>query len=74
MALIPSRSFEGEDPHVVAAIGAGGKPIRTVLIPSYGAIDVYCPAAGAVDPGSLARDSADGCRYIRLPHATPPAE
>jgi hypothetical protein len=71
IALIPSRSFEGEDPHVLTAIGPNGEPVRRVVIHSFGAIDVYCPGRGRTDSVSSSRDSMDGCRYFSPPRRGP---
>jgi hypothetical protein len=71
-ALIPSWSFEGEDPHVVAVIDARGALTRA-LLPTYVAVEVYCPASGHTQPEASSRDSSDGCRYFHpvAPEAAP---
>ncbi|MBB4634116.1 hypothetical protein [Longimicrobium terrae] len=70
--LIPARSFEGEDPHVVAGLRTGAAdPAKTILY-TYDAVESYCPAEGALGAHSVARDSADGCRYFS-PVPIPPA-
>jgi len=63
--LIPSRSFEGEDPHVVGGFGIDGTPLARVMLPSFGAAEVYCPASGQTHPQASSRDSTDWCRYFR---------
>ena len=71
-ALIPSSSFEGEDPHVVSVFGRDGS--SRLGLPSYVAVEVYCPASGRMGAHSSARDSADGCRYFHTarPSRPPP--
>lgn len=64
--LVPSRSFEGEDPHVIAAFGHDGAPLTQTVLPSYGAVEVYCPASGRTHADALSHDSTDGCRYFRM--------
>jgi hypothetical protein len=61
-ALVPSRSFESQDPHVVVVFGHDGSPAAGLS--TYAAVEVYCPASGPTDPQYSARDSVDGCRYF----------
>ena len=56
VALIPSRSFEGTDPHVVAAFAWNQEPKPKLLLRSYEAVEVYCPAAGRTDSPPWWRD------------------
>jgi hypothetical protein len=68
VALVPSRSFEGEDPHVIASFDQIGKLIGAQ--PAYTSVQVYCPAEGVTDKFSSSQDGADGCRYF---HSVQPA-
>lgn len=70
-ALIPSYSFEGEEPRAVAAFGPDGRPLGGVVLPAYVAVERYCPSTGDRFPGSSARDSTDGCRYFFPPVEEP---
>lgn len=62
--LVPTRSFEGEDPHAVVAFGPDGSALARLALSSYEAVEVYCPASGPTHPGASSRDSTDGCRYF----------
>ncbi len=75
--LIPTRSFEGEDPHVVVASHGEGEAAAYPALRTNEAVDRYCPAEGVLGPQAAARDSADGCRYFDphpLPEPVPPPE
>jgi hypothetical protein len=63
-ALVPSRSFEGEDPHIVAGFRPDGSPLSTTAHHTFVAVEVYCPVSSRAPPGGSARDSTDGCRYF----------
>lgn len=72
--LVPTRSVEGEDPHVVMGMRAGADRPATTILHSYEAVQSYCPAEGAMGEDALAVDSTDGCRYVRpvpVPEAVP---
>jgi hypothetical protein len=69
-ALIPSSSFEGGDPHVVTTFGRDGSP--RLGLPSYAAVEVFCPASGRMGAHGSARDSADGCRYFHTAQPSQP--
>lgn len=71
VALVPARSFEGEDPHVIAVFDQTGKLVGAQH--TYASVRMYCPAEGVTDPHASSRDAADGCRYFhRVQPATEP--
>lgn len=72
VALVPSFSFEGEDPHVVVAFRRDGSRLARLALGSYEAVEVYCPAEGPTHPNASSRDSTDGCRYFHWVGPSPP--
>ena len=64
VALVPSFSFESQDPHVVVVFRPDGSPLTSLALPSYVAVEMFCPAEGPLQPDAGQRDSTDGCRYF----------
>jgi len=77
VALIPSSSFERSDPHVVAAFASDGEPSVELMLRTYQAVEMYCPAPERTNTAGWWRDSTDGCRYFdamirTIPRSMPP--
>jgi hypothetical protein len=64
VALIPSYSFEDNDPHVVSAFASDGEPNLRLTLRTYQAVEMYCPAPKRTNTAGWWRDSTDGCRYF----------
>ena len=65
VALVPSRSFEGEDPHAVVSLDSVGG-VREMRF-SQEVLELYCPAGGEIRRHAWSTDGADGCRHFHIP-------
>ena len=72
VALVPSFSFESQDPHVIVVFRPDGSPLTSLALATYAAVEVYCPAEGPLHPEAGQRDSTDGCRYFYGVEPSPP--